>query len=87
MNVASSRAKVLLVGKKSPRVSPYPWADECEYVVLDEAWTESLHDNESHETFCKHMEKVLGVEQVSALEYKWVGKYGNNRFHFTTINF
>jgi len=79
---ALSRTKVALVGMERATEESYPQVDTCEYVVIDGAWTARLHNEDSHEEFCRHMEFVLEVTQVCKPEYN-----GNGCFHFATLSF
>jgi len=78
---ATSRAKVSLVGIEPDDGVSYPQVHTYEYVVTDGAWTKRLHNEDSHEAFCRHMEFVLDVTQVCKPEYN-----GNGCYHFTALS-
>ncbi len=81
---ATARTKVSLVGFSDDldHETPYPVVHTYEYVVTDGAWTKRLHNEDSHDAFCKHMEFALEVSHVCEPEYN-----GNGCYHFTALNF
>ena len=72
------RSKVSLVGSDHVPLLGY----EHEYVVTDGAWTERLHNEDSHEAFCRVMAFVLDMVAIGQPMYN-----GNGCYHFTAIDY